>query len=96
MHRRWKPVVLIAWITAAGLAQAQRSSIPLVVVPRMVYAVAEAAVNGLEFSSAEVKVKHDRTVYELHGAANGLEYEVDVAADGELLEIATAADTELP
>ena len=61
--------------------------IDLAEVPAAALAAAEAAVEGIRITEAEVEEEDGRMVYELEGKANGKEYEIEVTADGEVLEV---------
>ena len=59
-------------------------AIPVSAVPERVRAAAEAAVEGIEFSEAEVE---SVLVYEVEGVANGKEYEIEITAEGQVIEV---------
>ncbi len=66
---------------------AQEEDVALADVPAAVIVAAEAAVEGLQITEAEVEVERGRTVYELEGTVGDEEYEIEVTADGEVLEV---------
>ncbi len=76
-------------VIACSSLWAQEQSIPLADVPAAAIAAAEAAVEGLQITAAEVEVEDGQTVYELEGTVDGTEYEVEVTADGQVLEVET-------
>ena len=82
-------LVFTTCLIASPTLWAQEESIPLADVPVAAIAAAEAAVEGLQIASAEVKVERGQTVYELEGTVDGTEYEVEVTADGQVLEVET-------
>ena len=73
-------------LIAATAAWADRE-IDLAEVPAAALAAAEAAVEGIRITEAEVEEEDGRMVYELEGKAGGKEYEVEVTAEGEVLEV---------
>ena len=42
---------------------------------------------GIEITEATVEEERGRTVYEIEGVADGIEYEFEVTADGKILEM---------
>ena len=82
-----KRLVFSTCLIVSSPVWAQEQSIPLVDVPAAAIAAAEAAVEGLQITSAEVEVERGETVYEIEGTADGTEYEVEVTADGQVLEV---------
>ncbi len=81
--------VLIPSLIVGPNLWAQEQDIQLADVPVVLIEAAEAAVEGLQITSAEIEVEDDQTVYELEGTADGSEYEIEVSADGQVLEIET-------
>ena len=61
--------------------------IPLSEVPTPALKAAQAAVDGIVLTEAEVEEEDGKTVYEIEGKANGKEYEIEVTADGKVLEV---------
>ncbi len=82
-----KGLVFTTCLITSSTLWAQEQSIPLADVPAAAIAAAEAAVEGLQITAAEVEVERGQTVYELEGTADGTEYEVEVTADGQVLEV---------
>ncbi len=84
-----KRLVVSTCLITSPILWAQEQSTPLADVPAAAIAAAEAAVEGLQITSAEVEVERGQTVYELEGSVDGTEYEVEVTADGRVLEVET-------
>ena len=82
-------LVFTTCLIVSSALWAQEESIPLADVPAAAIAAAEAAVEGLQITAAEVEVERGQTVYELEGTVDGTEYEIEVTADGQVLEIET-------
>ncbi len=82
-------LVFTTCLIVSSTLWAQEQSIPLADVPAAAIAAADAAVEGLQITSAEVEVERGQTVYELEGTVDGTEYEVEVSADGQVLEVET-------
>ena len=74
-------------VIAGSTLWAQEEDVALADVPAAAIMAAEAAVAGLQITSAESEVEDGQTVYELEGTAGGAEYEIEVTADGEVLEV---------
>ncbi len=71
----------------AGTAAWADKEIDLAEVPAAAMAAAQAAVEGIRITEAEVEEEDGRMVYELEGKAGGKEYEIEVTAEGEVLEV---------
>lgn len=71
----------------AGATAWADKEIDLAEVPAAARAAAEAAVEGIRITGAEIEEEDGRMVYELEGEANGKEYEIEVTAEGEVLEV---------
>ncbi len=61
--------------------------IPLSQVPAAALKAAEAAVEGIVLTGAEVEEEDGRPVYEIQGHTKGMEYEIEVTADGRVIDI---------
>jgi uncharacterized membrane protein YkoI len=81
--------VLIADVLAGTAVSAQEREIPLAEVPDVAIVAAEAAVAGLQISSAEAETEGGQLPYVIEGTAEGVEYEVEVTAQGEVVEVET-------
>lgn len=87
-----RAIVLLAVVLFAGCEIFDRDDeqdIDLNDVPQAAMAAAQAAVQGIEFTSAETEVEKGVTVYSLEGVAGAQEYEVEVTAEGKVLEVET-------
>lgn len=62
-------------------------SVPLAELPQVVLDAVEAAVPGLDLTSAELEMEAGKTAYCIHGTLDDQPLEVEVAPDGTLLEI---------
>lgn len=88
--RRYARSALVgAYLVAGSIAFGQEESVPLSAVPAAVIEAAQAAVQGLQVSSAEMETEGGQIVYELEGTAAGVDYEIEVTADGQVLEVET-------
>jgi uncharacterized membrane protein YkoI len=90
-------VFLVVFMTAGGLsafADDDEVEIPLKDVPKKVMEVAKAKLKGIVFTEAEVEKKQDRTVYELEGKLNGIEYEIKITLNkkGEIIKVEVEED----
>jgi len=61
--------------------------IPLSQVPADAREAAQRSVPGITLTEAEVEEQNGRTIYELEGTADSIEYEIEVTADGKVLEV---------
>ena len=87
-----RAILLLAVVLFAGCEIFDRDDerdIDLNDVPQAAMAAAQAAVQGIEFTSAETEVEKGVTVYSLEGVAGAQEYEVEVTAEGKVLEVET-------
>lgn len=81
-----KPVLLLLVLLMAGCISTERM-IAVSEVPDAVLAAVRAEVPGIEITEAIVEEERGRTVYEIEGVADGIEYEFEVTADGKILEM---------
>ncbi len=84
-----KRLVFTTCLITSSTLWAQEQSTPLADVPAAAIAAAEAAVEGLQITSAAVEVERGQTVYGLEGSVDGTEDEVEVTADGRVPEVDT-------
>jgi len=88
-RRSIKRVLFTACSCAGLISCAQERSVQLADVPTVALAAADAAVAGLNITSAEMEVERGMTIYELDGTADGQAYEIEVTAEGRLLDVET-------
>lgn len=92
-------MLILVVVGVAGCAKVldmveMEREVPLTDVPAVVLDAAKGAVEGIVLGEAEVETEDGKTVYELEGTANDVEYEIEVAEDGTVLEIEKEGDEE--
>lgn len=80
-------IAAVLGLTGCATMEEHESSVPMSEVPASVLEAAQAAVEGIVLSEAEIETEDGQLVYEIEGTANGKEYSVEVTADGKVLEI---------
>jgi uncharacterized membrane protein YkoI len=88
---------LVVFMTIGGLsvfADDDEVEIPLKEVPKNVMELAKAKLKGIVFTEAEIEKKQDRTIYELEGKLNGVEYEIEITLNkkGEIIKVEVEED----
>ena len=79
--------LLTAALCLPATAACIEKDIPLSEVPAHVMTAASAAVERIVIIEAERIVEDDAVIYELEGAAGGIDYEIHVSPSGEVLGI---------
>ncbi len=92
--KSWCLIVVLLLTCALGCASVKSmlggeddKEVPLSEVPTPALQAAQGAVDGVILTEAEMDEEDGRTVYDIEGTANGVEYEIEVTADGKVLEV---------
>ncbi len=92
--KSWCLIVVLLLTCALGCASLKSTfggedekEVPLSEVPAPALQAAQRAVEGIILTEAEMDMEDGRTVYDIEGTANGVEYEIEVTADGKILEV---------
>ena len=80
-------IATVLGLTGCATTEEHEESVPMSEVPAPVLEAAQAAVEGIVLSEAEVEMEDGQLVYEIEGKVNGKEYSIEVTADGEVLEV---------
>ena len=85
-------IVAVAVLGLAGCETLEEltereEEVPLSEVPAPALKAAQAAVDGIVLTEAEIDKEDGQVVYDIEGKANGKEYEIEVTADGKVLEV---------
>jgi len=92
--KSWCLIVVLLLTCALGCASLEsvfahedEQGVPLSEVPAPALQAAQQAVDGITLTEAEMDMEDGRTVYDIEGTANGVEYEIEVTADGKVLDV---------
>jgi len=81
-----KSALLLLVLLIAGCMSTERM-IAVSEVPNAVLTAVRTEVPGIEITEASIEEEKGRTVYEIEGVADGIEYEFEVTAHGEILDM---------